>query len=143
MESPAHRLVSVNLHLNGFIYNDKLQHVSLFSLQGCYSVSSSGLISRIRRSKKSPLCSVLFICFLCHVLKFPLLISAHFLYLLLFPLPTIDRSTCVFSTMRWPIPMNASATLWQCTTVAGRTLTCFICFLCFFWLKVPVAAHSY
>lgn len=32
---------------------------------------------------------------------------------------TMDRSTYVSSTMRWPTPTNASATLWQCTMAAG------------------------
>lgn len=32
---------------------------------------------------------------------------------------TMDRSTYVSSIMRWPTPMNASATLWQCTMAAG------------------------
>lgn len=35
-----------------------------------------------------------------------------------------DRSTCVFSTMRWQIPMNASATLWQCMMAAGVIFFC-------------------
>lgn len=30
------------------------------------------------------------------------------------------RSTYVSSTMRWPIPMSASATLWRCMTAAGK-----------------------
>lgn len=47
----------------------------------------------------------------------------HCLFLVYFlALPclcTMDRSTYVSSTMRWPTPTNASATLWQCTMAAG------------------------
>lgn len=109
----------------------KLQSVSLISLQGCYvrhwhnEEDAQAIRSWNPVSHSSFLCSV-------HLspLSCPNTVGSSldlfFFPLFIFPLPSasLDRSTCVFSTMRWPIPMNASATSWLCMMVAG--VTCWI-----------------
>lgn len=47
-------------------------------------------------------------------------VSPSCVHVLMHTLSLSSRSTCVSWTTRWPIPTNASATLWRCMTAAGE-----------------------